>query len=313
MLRLRPLQQLGSLSSWVCVRLCSTQPAPRQHTICAPKWPRGDMHSDSQLGTLEEVLSVGAHVHEYETVAVIETDKVSVDVKSSATGIVVSVLASCGDMVNEKQPLYIVESRNFADSGEGCRQWARRREQRLKEEEKQQERLWETQRLRLRRDWQWTRHQFSSGGNAPGSQRRSTQRETQQWQQWQKRQERMYESAKSRMQWWNWTNQHTARESGHGSEGERRDSKEAPGSHAPQRENPVTRVLVAASHYEVLGVSRAASCAEIKRAFKRLAMEVHPDRCKASKAQEAMVRLVSAYHALSDGSRRRNYDTHSHR
>lgn len=299
-------------------------PVVREKPILAPKWPRGDLHTDGQLGTLEELLcGVGAHVREDETVAVIETDKVSVEVKSPAAGVIVAVLATCGETVDERQPLYTLREEAAVGGGaEGtqssehteAREWARRRAERLDHEQEEHARLWETQRERIRPDWQWSRHgshrahntQYSSGGDAQGSQRRTTQREKQEWQQWQKRQQRAYESAQSRIRWWEWSRGTGAGAPDGSVSGVSNTSSPAHGAHCT--ESPVARVLAASGHYDVLGVPRGASSAEIKRAFNRCAMQVHPDRCNAANAEEAMVRLGIAYHALSDGGRRRVYD-----
>jgi DnaJ-domain-containing protein 1 len=67
----------------------------------------------------------------------------------------------------------------------------------------------------------------------------------------------------------------------------------------------------AASHYEVLGVTRTATPADIKQAFRTRAKAVHPDlNTHADRSDaEAFLRLVSAYEVLSDPEQRRLYDT----
>lgn len=61
--------------------------------------------------------------------------------------------------------------------------------------------------------------------------------------------------------------------------------------------------------YELLGVQRNASDAEIKRAFRKLAQQWHPDVNTDPEAQERFKEINQAYQVLSDPSRRQRYDT----
>lgn len=62
-------------------------------------------------------------------------------------------------------------------------------------------------------------------------------------------------------------------------------------------------------YYATLGVSRDASPEEIKKAYRKKALEFHPDRNPGNPKAEAQFKLVSeAYEVLSDESRRRTYD-----
>jgi len=65
-------------------------------------------------------------------------------------------------------------------------------------------------------------------------------------------------------------------------------------------------------YYEVLGVARAADEGEIKRAFRRLARELHPDVSEASDAQERFREVVEAYEVLSKRETRELYDRFGH-
>lgn len=60
--------------------------------------------------------------------------------------------------------------------------------------------------------------------------------------------------------------------------------------------------------YEVLGVERAASDAEIKRAFRKLAQQWHPDVNADGEAQQRFKEINEAYQVLSDPQRRQSYD-----
>ena len=61
-------------------------------------------------------------------------------------------------------------------------------------------------------------------------------------------------------------------------------------------------------YYELLGVSRTASDAEIKRAFRTLARELHPDVSSAPDASSRFRVVAEAYEVLSDPARRATYD-----
>jgi len=61
-------------------------------------------------------------------------------------------------------------------------------------------------------------------------------------------------------------------------------------------------------YYEVLGVPRDADAAAIKDAFRRLAMQYHPDRNKAPGAEDRFKEIAEAYAVLSDAKKRADYD-----
>jgi molecular chaperone DnaJ len=66
-------------------------------------------------------------------------------------------------------------------------------------------------------------------------------------------------------------------------------------------------------YYEILGVSRGASEAEIKKAYRRLARDHHPDvNAHDSGAEERFKELTEAYEVLSNPDSRRAYDTYGH-
>jgi len=62
--------------------------------------------------------------------------------------------------------------------------------------------------------------------------------------------------------------------------------------------------------YDVLGIKRGATQQEVKKAYRRLVKEAHPDKNKAADAQDKFLAIARAYELLSDPERRRNYDNH---
>ncbi|MCP4115305.1 MAG: J domain-containing protein [Desulfobacteraceae bacterium] len=64
-------------------------------------------------------------------------------------------------------------------------------------------------------------------------------------------------------------------------------------------------------YYKILGVEKTASDAEIKKAYRKLALKYHPDKANGNKAFEAKFKEISeAYAVLSDKEKRRQYDTY---
>src|ERR1041385_6455353 len=62
-------------------------------------------------------------------------------------------------------------------------------------------------------------------------------------------------------------------------------------------------------YYEILGVPRTASDADIKKAFRKLAREHHPDVAKNKKvAEEKFKEINEAYEVLGDPAKRKKYD-----
>ncbi|MGC8601497.1 MAG: molecular chaperone DnaJ [Thermoprotei archaeon] len=61
-------------------------------------------------------------------------------------------------------------------------------------------------------------------------------------------------------------------------------------------------------YYEILGVPRNATKEEIKAAFRKLALQYHPDRNKSPDAEEKFKLISEAYAVLSDDEKRREYD-----
>src|SRR6266446_4267549 len=65
-------------------------------------------------------------------------------------------------------------------------------------------------------------------------------------------------------------------------------------------------------YYEVLGVSKTASLDEIKKAYRKLALDFHPDRNKTKEADAKFKEVTKAFEVLSNEEKRKTYDQFGH-
>ena len=66
-------------------------------------------------------------------------------------------------------------------------------------------------------------------------------------------------------------------------------------------------------YYEILGVAKGAATDEIKKAYRKVAMQYHPDRNPGDKAaEEKFKEAAEAYEILSDADKKAQYDRYGH-
>src|SRR6195952_1546376 len=66
-------------------------------------------------------------------------------------------------------------------------------------------------------------------------------------------------------------------------------------------------------YYEILGVAKSSSADEIKKAYRKVAMQFHPDRNPGDKpAEEKFKEAAEAYEVLSDADKKAQYDRFGH-
>ena len=66
--------------------------------------------------------------------------------------------------------------------------------------------------------------------------------------------------------------------------------------------------MLSPSYYDILQIDQEASCDEIKKSFRILALKYHPDKNKSAESKEKFLKIVEAYEVLSDESSRKKYD-----
>lgn len=67
-------------------------------------------------------------------------------------------------------------------------------------------------------------------------------------------------------------------------------------------------VALAKDYYKVLGIDKTASERDVKKAFRKLAVQYHPDKNDSPDAEEKFREIAEAYEILSDSQKRKAYD-----
>jgi len=87
------------------------------------------------------------------------------------------------------------------------------------------------------------------------------------------------------------------------------EKSESRGDFTPEQKNIVTRILQAKNdYYKILALEKGANENEIKKAYRKLALKLHPDKNQAPRADEAFKMVGKAYAVLSDQDKRDSYD-----
>ncbi|PFH37985.1 DnaJ domain-containing protein [Besnoitia besnoiti] len=80
------------------------------------------------------------------------------------------------------------------------------------------------------------------------------------------------------------------------------------GNYTAEQVSLCTRVLTTKCYYQTLGVERTATDEVIKKAYKKLALQLHPDKNRAPHAEEAFKKVAKVSQCLLDSEKRKRYD-----
>ncbi|GAQ78316.1 DnaJ heat shock family protein [Klebsormidium nitens] len=94
--------------------------------------------------------------------------------------------------------------------------------------------------------------------------------------------------------------------------GDRTAQEEREAQATPEMISLVARIKRTTNYYEILEVSKECTEDDVKKAYRKLALKLHPDKNKARGADEAFKAVSKAFQCLSDADLRANYDRYGH-
>lgn len=96
----------------------------------------------------------------------------------------------------------------------------------------------------------------------------------------------------------------------HAASAQNTDHKEAakPAEYTSEQLDAVRKIKACKDFYEILGLTRTASDVDLKKQYKKLALQFHPDKNKAPGATEAFKAIGKAFAVLNDPQKRKQYD-----
>ncbi|KAK8406919.1 hypothetical protein O3P69_007465 [Scylla paramamosain] len=80
------------------------------------------------------------------------------------------------------------------------------------------------------------------------------------------------------------------------------------GDYTKEQVDAVKKIMRCKDYYEILGVSKDVTDSDLKKAYRKLALQFHPDKNKAPGAGEAFKAVGNAFAVLSDAEKKKQYD-----